>query len=61
MPVVSLKVSEIDLGKKLGFERFEAKLWPIQLVKNLVHNPVGDSKFAFERYVSSPFVFLLLL
>jgi len=57
MPVESLKVSEIDLGKKLGFERFEAKLWPIQLGKNLV----GHSKLAFERYVSSPFVFLLLL
>jgi len=28
MVVVGLKVSEIDLGKKLEFERFEAKLWP---------------------------------
>jgi len=27
MVVVSLKVSEIDLGKKLRFERFEEKLW----------------------------------
>jgi len=57
MAVGSLKVREIDLGKKLGFERFEAKLWLIQLGKN----PVGDSNLAFERYVSSPFVFLLLL
>jgi len=28
MAVVGLKVSEIDLGKKLGFERFQAKLCP---------------------------------
>jgi len=29
MVVGSLKVRKIDLGKKLGFERFEAKLWLI--------------------------------
>jgi len=28
MAIVGLKVSEIDLGKKLGFERFQAKLCP---------------------------------
>jgi len=35
MAVGSLKFREIDLGKKLGFERCEAKLWPIQLFHSI--------------------------
>jgi len=58
MAVGSLKFREIDLGKKLGFEKCEAKA-----VANpgVSLHPVCDSKLAFERYVSSPLVFLLLL
>jgi len=53
---IMLKVNEIQLGKKLGFA---GNLWLAN--KKRVHNPVGDFEILFVRYVSSPFVFLLLL
>jgi len=52
MAVGSLKFREIDLGKKLGFERCEAKLWPMQLFHSIQCVIDNVNFYHYPSYIS---------